>query len=108
MSHPKSSYRTDKYSEIYLPVRLNGERLLLICSPYDKQTYTVVFGIWDWEHPDVIKILEKLAEKLMSLVVKDNLPIIGQKFEAQKTALLPLRERQRESKILNNYGQPDM
>jgi hypothetical protein len=83
MNHPKSSYHTDKYSEIYLPVRHNGEWVLLICAPYDKQTCTVVFGMWDWEHPDMIKVLEKLAEKLKSHVLKDNLPIIGQKYALQ-------------------------
>jgi hypothetical protein len=37
----------------------------------------VVFGPWDWENPDVIRVLEKLAEKLKSLILKDNLPIVG-------------------------------
>jgi hypothetical protein len=91
------------YSEIYLPVRLNGHWLLLICAPYDKHTYTVVFGPWDWENPDVIRVLEKLAEKLKSLILKDNLPIVGQKYDAQKTPLYPLL---RESKITNRHGIP--
>ena len=52
------------YPEVYLPIRLNGEWIILICAPYDKLTYTVVFSPWDWEFPDVIRVLEKLAEKL--------------------------------------------
>jgi hypothetical protein len=91
------------YPEVYLPIRLNGEWILLICAPYDKLTYTVVFGTWDWEFQDVIRVLEKLAEKLKSLILKENLPIIGQKYDAQKTPLYPLP---RESKILNRYKVP--
>jgi hypothetical protein len=63
----------------------------------------VVFGPWDWENPDVLRVLEKLAEKLKQLVLKDNLPIIGQKYVVQKTPLYPLL---RETKITNRLGIP--
>jgi hypothetical protein len=51
----------------------------------------------------VIRVLEKLAEKLKSLILKDNLPIIGQKYDAQKIPVYPLL---RERKIMNRYKVP--
>jgi hypothetical protein len=57
--------------------------------------------MWDWEHPDVIRILEKAAERLKFFVLKDNLQIIEQNYDAHKTALLSLI---RESKVLNRHG----
>ena len=56
-----SNFVKNLYSELYLPIRLLGNWLLLICSPCERVTHTIVFDRWDWEHPDIIKALEMIA-----------------------------------------------
>jgi hypothetical protein len=36
-NHPSDYFEVGVFSEIHLPIRLNGQWLLLICSPYEKQ-----------------------------------------------------------------------
>lgn len=93
LSHSKNFY-------IYLRVKLNGEWLFLICAPYYKWTHTVVFDVRHWEHSDVIRVLEKLAQRLNILVLKKNIPIIRKKYYDQKNPIWPLF---RENKVINKH-----
>jgi len=42
-----------------------------------KENHIVVFNKWGWEHPDAIAALEKMAEKLKTLILRTRLPIVG-------------------------------
>jgi hypothetical protein len=67
------------YSELYLPIRVESKWLLLVCSPCERVTHTIVFDRWDWEHPNIIKVLEMMAEQLKRLVLSQGLAIMASK-----------------------------
>jgi hypothetical protein len=75
--HPTEYFEKSVFVDIHLPIRMNGEWLLLICSPFMKENHIVVFNKWGWEHPEVIATLEKMAEKLKTLILRTRLPIVG-------------------------------
>ncbi len=48
-THTKEFFDYDKFSELFLPVRVQGNWILIICVPEAKSIYTVVFNEWDWD-----------------------------------------------------------
>jgi hypothetical protein len=51
--YPTEYFEKSVFVDIHLPIRMNGEWLLLICSPFMKENHIVVFNKWGWEHPEV-------------------------------------------------------
>ena len=42
--HPTEYFEKGVFVDIHLPIRMNGEWLLLICSSYTKENHIVVFN----------------------------------------------------------------
>jgi hypothetical protein len=57
----RSPFEKALYSDLYLPIRMLGKWLLLVSSPCERVTHTIVFDRWDWEHPNAVKALEMMA-----------------------------------------------
>lgn len=72
--HESKFFKNEVLSEIFMPVSLNSIWLLIICCPYEKLTRTLVF---DMCYPEVIRVLEKLAEKLKTLAIDERLTLWG-------------------------------
>jgi hypothetical protein len=100
----KSGYHVKKrYSEIYLPVRMWGVWMMLVCDPEDRKTYIVVFNEWEWDHPTVVKPLEGLATQLKYLALEEGLMLQENIREEKKTKFWPFPFSSNEKEI-SRYG----
>jgi hypothetical protein len=77
-----------------------GKWLLLVCSPGERVTHTIVFDRWDWEHPNFIKVLEMVADQIKRLVLNQGLTIRASK-KTEKDIAWPMV---RDDKHKNKYG----
>jgi hypothetical protein len=96
----KNSFNKGAYSELYLPIRMVGKWLLLVCAPGERVTHTIVFDRWDWEHPDFIKVLEMVADQIKRLVLNQGLTLRASKKTEKDTAWPMMRD----DKHKNKYG----
>lgn len=63
-------YDKAKYSELLLPIRAGGNWLLVLCLPGYQQYQVVVFDDWEWNAPDVQRMLERVTFNLKGVVVQ--------------------------------------
>jgi hypothetical protein len=62
-------YKTDKCTNLFLPVRIEGKRLLMVSEPTPREILTVVFDEWDWNEPRVHEILVYLTEEIKQVTL---------------------------------------
>ncbi len=48
-SHRKEFFDYDKFSELFLPVKVQGNWILVLCVPEVRGIHTVVFNEWVWD-----------------------------------------------------------
>ena len=46
-------FRNDRFTNLFLPVRIEGKWLLMVSEPKPRETYAVVFEEWEWNEPRV-------------------------------------------------------
>jgi hypothetical protein len=51
-------FRNEKFTELFLPVRIDDKWMLMLSTPSTRETYAVVFDEWEWDEPKVHKILK--------------------------------------------------
>ena len=46
-------YKSDKGTNLFLPVRIEDKWLLMVSEPMPRETFVVVFDEWEWNEPRV-------------------------------------------------------
>jgi hypothetical protein len=46
-------YKSDKCTNLFLPVRIENKWLLMVSEPMPRETFVVVFDEWEWNEPRV-------------------------------------------------------
>ena len=62
-------YKTDKCTNLFLPVRIEGKWLLMGSEPMTRETFVVVFEEWEWNDPRVHEILTYLTEEIKQVTL---------------------------------------
>ena len=66
-THRKEFFYCDRYSDQFLPVRVQGNWILVICVPEVRGIHTVVFNEWAWDKDEIHKMLDKIARGIRTV-----------------------------------------
>jgi len=76
-THRKEFFHHDRYTDLLLPVRLQGNWILVICVPEIRGIHTVVFNEWVWDQDEIHKLLDKIARLIRDVAFQTRLNLPG-------------------------------
>ena len=48
IAHESKAFKNERYTEIYLPLRIVDKWMMVVCDPGLKRTWLVAFDLWEW------------------------------------------------------------
>jgi hypothetical protein len=76
-THRKEFFHRDRYTDLFIPVRVQGNWLLVICVPEMRGIHTVVFNEWEWDQEEVHNLLDEIAKLIRDVAFQTRLNLPG-------------------------------
>ena len=68
-AHQSKFFDGEKYTELYLPLRIKGQWIMLMADPHVRKTWRIIFDEWEWNDPLLENALEAAAKGLKKLII---------------------------------------
>ena len=76
-AHESKFFDGEKFTEIYLPLRIKGKWIMLVADPQVRKTWRIIFDEWEWNDPLVENALEAVAAGLKRLILDLRLKVVN-------------------------------
>jgi hypothetical protein len=100
-AHESKFFDGEKYTEIYLPLRIKGKWIMLVADPQVRKTWRIMFDEWELKDPLLENSLEAVAKGLKRLIIDLRLKLVDDNWLGErKEAMWPFpRDTKDEKKI---------
>jgi hypothetical protein len=77
----KRRFNPDLFTEIHLPIMIQGEWMMIVCVPEKRIYKLVVFRVWPWNNEDVKSLLKMISVQLRRLVLDEGIKMTWQRHK---------------------------
>jgi hypothetical protein len=71
-AHESKFFDREKYTEIYLPLRIKGKWIMLVADPCIRRIWRIIFDEWEWNDPLVENAIVAAAKGLKRLIPRSE------------------------------------